>query len=268
VTQKIVIAPDKFKGSLTAAQAARAIARGVRRAVPHCEIAECPMADGGEGTVDVFLSRGASRRTAKVHGPRGAVVEAVYAMQGETAILEMAGASGLQLLQPEQRDPACTDTFEPHRRYRDEPGAGAAGGVGFALMAFLGARVTPGAHVVARAYGLDELLDSAALCMTGEGRIDSQTLDGKVVYRVAQMAHAKGVPAIAFGGRIDPQAARGLEAFGVRAIPISSEGMSTEESVRLAEPLLERAAFTRVRRCRVEREERYPKNATISLLSR
>jgi glycerate 2-kinase len=105
--QKIVIAPDKFKSSLTAAEAADAIAHGVRAAIDDAEISLCPMADGGEGTVDAFLSRGAIRKEAAVHGPLGEPLEAVYAVQGETAILEMASASGLGLLQRSQYDNAA-----------------------------------------------------------------------------------------------------------------------------------------------------------------
>ncbi|MBV9103582.1 MAG: glycerate kinase, partial [Candidatus Eremiobacteraeota bacterium] len=108
---KIVIAPDKFKESLTATQAAEAIQRGVLRAKPDAQCVLCPMADGGEGTVDVFLERGAQRKVARVHGPLGAPVDAAYARIGDTAILEMSSASGLELLEPSEYDPLAADTF-------------------------------------------------------------------------------------------------------------------------------------------------------------
>lgn len=111
LNQKIVIAPDKFKGSLTASEAARAIRQGVRSAAPGARCELCPMADGGEGTVDTFLERGAGRKVARVRGPLGAAVDAVFALEKQTAILEMASASGLGLLARSQYDPTHTDTF-------------------------------------------------------------------------------------------------------------------------------------------------------------
>ncbi|MGB7048428.1 MAG: glycerate kinase [Candidatus Cybelea sp.] len=108
---KIVIAPDKFKGSLTAAEAARAISRGAHSAAPDAQCSLCPMADGGEGTVDVFLERGAARKVARVRGPLGAPADAVFALDNDSAILEMASASGLGLLERSQYDPTHTDTF-------------------------------------------------------------------------------------------------------------------------------------------------------------
>src|SRR5579862_3802909 len=322
-SRKVVIAPDKFKGSLTATEAARAIARGVLIGVPRTECALCPMADGGEGTVDVFLERGAVRKVTRVCGPLGAPVDAIFALNGDTAILEMARASGLGLLEPSQYDPIHTDTFgtgeliraaldvgakhlivgiggsstndagtgmlralgvrflDEHGRdieggilsyerlgaidlrdfdsrirrtvievavdvdnplcgpdgatftfaaqkgaaskqleqldrtlahiadvvaqtivqdYRNAPGAGAAGGLGFALLAFLGAGMEPGVQLIARECGLEELLIGAKLCMTGEGKIDQQTLHGKTVDGVAKMAQERDVPVIAFAG--------------------------------------------------------------------
>ena len=111
MSRKVVIAPDKFKGSLTATQAARAIQRGVLCTVPDAECVLCPMADGGEGTVDVFLERGAHREVAHVLGPLGTFVDATYAVAQDTAILEMSSASGLDLLAPGDYDPLDADTF-------------------------------------------------------------------------------------------------------------------------------------------------------------
>jgi glycerate kinase len=114
---KVICAPDKFKGSLTAAQAAGALARGVRRARPDAQVEVCPMADGGEGTVEAFLgSFGPSAaRSTRVCGPLGADTQAAWALvadhqERKTAVIEMAAASGLELLPAAQRDPTRTST--------------------------------------------------------------------------------------------------------------------------------------------------------------
>jgi glycerate kinase len=115
---KILCAPDKFKGSLTAAQAAAAMARGIRRARPDAQVELCPVADGGEGTVAAFLEcfgPQATRHT-RVAGPRGEGVSALWAMftdgQGRrTAVVETAAACGLELLAPAQRDTMRTSTY-------------------------------------------------------------------------------------------------------------------------------------------------------------
>ncbi|MFY9630611.1 MAG: glycerate kinase [Candidatus Cybelea sp.] len=365
VEDKIVIAPDKFKGSLTATEAARAIERGVLKARPQARCEICPMADGGEGTVDAFLERGAERKVARVHGPRGALLDAVYARDGETAILEMSSASGLGLLDRSQYDPTQTSTFgtgeliraaldggarrivmgiggsatndagtgmlralgvrfldasgaeidgsilelarlesieldglDPRigettievavdvdnplcgpdgathtfstqkgatpeqieqlesvlrhiaeisartlgRDESDAAGAGAAGGLGFALVAFLGAKLLPGVRLIARECGLDKLLDGATLCLTGEGKIDLQTLHGKTVYGVAQIAREHHVPTIAFGGTVAQDAKERLAQIGIEVVGISPAGMPLEESIRSAAGLLEAAA--------------------------
>jgi glycerate kinase len=110
---KVVIAPDKFKGSLTAPQAAEAIARGVQAACPDATLDLVPMADGGEGTVAALVSatKGTIRR-ASVTNPLGRPVEAEFGLLGDgrTAVIEMAAASGLVLVPPDQRDPRWTST--------------------------------------------------------------------------------------------------------------------------------------------------------------
>ena len=110
---KIVIAPDKFAAAgLTATEAARAIRRGALSAMPDAQCSLCPMADGGEGTVDLLAqSAGAARKVARVRGPLGAPADAVFALNNDSAILEMASASGLGLLERSQYDPTHTDTF-------------------------------------------------------------------------------------------------------------------------------------------------------------
>jgi glycerate kinase len=105
---RFVIAPDKFKGSLSALEAAEAMGRGVRRVDPHIEIDLVPMADGGEGTVPALVAAtGGSLRKAVVTGPLGDPVVATFGIlgDGKTAVIEMASASGLVLVPAEQRDP-------------------------------------------------------------------------------------------------------------------------------------------------------------------
>ncbi len=370
ISNRVVIAPDKFKGSLTAMQAAQAIERGVLASAPRAECVLCPMADGGEGTVDVFLERGARRRVVRVRGPRGTSVDAVYALTGDTAVLEMASASGLALLEPSQYDPTQADTFgtgqlilaaldaqarhlivgiggsatndggtgmlralgvrfldgngceigdgilgyeqlqsidlhglderlarvridvavdvdnplcgangasrtfaaqkgatpaqieqldrvlehvaevaarELHHDYRDVPGAGAAGGLGFALVAFLHAKLEPGVRVIARECGLDQLLKGAALCMTGEGKIDLQTLHGKTVDGVAELAFAHGVHVIAFGGAVEKDAADQLMQRGIDVITITPPQTPLQDAIRSAASFLESAAAAATR---------------------
>lgn len=365
MSANVVIAPDKFKGSLSAQEAAAAIRRGVLDVEPEADCVVCPMADGGEGTVDVFLAMGATRHVAKVCGPLGDPVDAVFAMKRETAILEMSSASGLELIANDRRDPMQTTTFgtgeliraaleagasrlivgiggsatndagvgmlralgarffdtegkelgnaiaayerlagidisllDPRlnvvsvevasdvdnplcgthgaahtfaaqkgasprdietldrilrriadvsrqtlgRDFSDDRGAGAAGGLGFALIAFLDARLQSGVALVAREAELEKHLATATMCLTGEGKIDEQTLHGKTIDGVAAIAKRHGIPVIAFGGAVDPGAAAILERRGLEIVAIAPPGTSKEESMREASGLLQRAA--------------------------
>ncbi|PMG19786.1 glycerate kinase [Vibrio splendidus] len=116
---KIVIAPDSFKESLSAVSVAACIEKGFREIFPDADYVTLPLADGGEGTVDVLLQGLAGqKRTHQVEGPLGALVNAEWAMlepseynQNKTALIEIAAASGLDLLKPEQRDPLVASSF-------------------------------------------------------------------------------------------------------------------------------------------------------------
>ncbi|MGY1743345.1 MULTISPECIES: glycerate kinase [unclassified Blastococcus] len=92
---RVLVAPDSFKGSLTAAEAAAALARGLRRGAPDADVVEHPVADGGEGTVDLVLRHGFAPVPARVAGPLGSPVEAAFAVRGDTAVVEAAAAAGL-----------------------------------------------------------------------------------------------------------------------------------------------------------------------------
>ena len=111
---KIVIAPDSFKESLSAIEVARAMADGARAVLPQAEIDLCPMADGGEGTVEAMVAATDGEfRTVEVFGPLAKPTKARFGLLGDkhTAVIEMAQAAGLGLVRPEKRNPLLTTTF-------------------------------------------------------------------------------------------------------------------------------------------------------------
>lgn len=108
---KFVIAPDSFKGGLTAKEAANVMAEGIKRVFPNAEYALVPMADGGEGTVQSLVdATNGQKMIAKVHNPLNKLVNAEYGIlgDGETAVIEMAAASGLQFVNTETANPLIT----------------------------------------------------------------------------------------------------------------------------------------------------------------
>lgn len=132
------------------------------------------------------------------------------------------------------------------RRVRDEPGAGAAGGLGAALLA-LGARRRPGVEVVADAVGLDAAVAGADLVLTGEGSIDAQTLAGKTPTGVAHVAARHGVPVIAFAGRLAPDAEVLLEHGFLAVVPILREVTDLPTALQRGAVNLELAVATALR---------------------
>jgi glycerate kinase len=126
---------------------------------------------------------------------------------------------------------------------RNVPGAGAAGGFGGGFLALAGAQLRPGADLVLDVLDFSRRLEGADLVVTGEGRIDKQTLSGKAPYAVARMAHAKGIPVVAVAGSV-ALSADDLETMGIaRAVAIAPPGMSLEEAMRRAAQLTESAAY-------------------------
>ncbi|GAA2889762.1 glycerate kinase [Streptomyces mexicanus] len=122
-TRRVLIAADKFKGSLTAVQVAERVTAGLRRVVPDVEIEALPVADGGDGTVDAAVAAGFERREVRVAGPLGDEVTAAFALRGSTAVVEMAEASGLQRLPAGVFAPLTASTYgsgELLRAARDE----------------------------------------------------------------------------------------------------------------------------------------------------
>ncbi len=359
---RILIAPDKFKGSLSALAAAQAIERGFRSVFPELSADLAPIADGGEGFAE---SLGAALHSEWISvqsvDALGRSVEARYAWVAEQklAIIEMSEASGLWRLAPDERDALQANTFgsgmllrdavergakkilvglggsattdggigvaralgyrfindageydalpstldllasierpaglllpeiiaacdvqnpllgdrgtarvyaaqkgaDPHdietlefamrhladvcgtsfgRDFRDTPGAGAAGGLGFGLLTFCDATIRPGFDIVAETMRLDERIAAVDLVITGEGRLDDQTLDGKGPAGIAQRARAAGKKVIGFAGAV----AEVAERSGIfdALVPIADRPMSLPEAMQSAAALLERAA--------------------------
>ncbi len=397
ISGRVLVAPDKFKGSLTASAAANAIARGALRANAALEVDLAPMADGGEGTLEALAAAtGGSIHKRIVKGPLGTPVEACFGLLGDglTAVVEMAEASGLVLLEPSQKNPEKTSTFgtgelvlaaieagarklivgiggsatndggagfaaalgfglldsegkpiEPTGeglsrlsridvsgknkrlagveiaaacdvsnplcgpdgasavygpqkgataeqirrldanlahfaeiverdlgvRVADEPGAGAAGGLGAGILAFVGGKLERGVELVIRAVNLDDRLDGCLLCLTGEGALDRSSKFGKTVVGVAHAARKKGVPVIALTGSIGPGANEVLD-LGLNAyFCICQHPMPLAECIEQAETLLEQAAEQALRAflagmnaARPLREEAVPRREVLT----
>ncbi|MFE5594862.1 glycerate kinase [Streptomyces sp. NPDC056549] len=121
----VLVAADKFKGSLTAVQVAERVTAGLRRVVPELTVETLPVADGGDGTVAAAVAAGFERREVRVTGPLGEPVTAAYALRGTTAVVEMAEASGLQLLPPGVFAPLTATTYGSGELLRAALDAGA-----------------------------------------------------------------------------------------------------------------------------------------------
>ena len=380
---RILIAPDKFKGTLNAREVAQNIAKGLLDVMPDAQIEIVPMADGGEGTAEAICeARGGSWLECKAHDPLGREIDARYGWidQEKLAVMEMSEAAGMWRLSESERDPIRATTFgvgemildatkrdaneiiiglggsatndggfgmaralgsrflgEPlwndglgSRRnlnvtagkasflgpqqelagavielaglrrierpkglkapaiiaavdvknpllgengatrvfgpqkgaspsdldnleraltrladvvasefgfdYRNEAGAGAAGGLGFGLLSFCGATIRPGFEVVAGAVGLEAKMKDADLVITGEGSLDRQTLEGKTPAGVARLARKLGKPVFAIVGRAseDPELREIFDGIYQNARP----GMSQHENMKHAAELL------------------------------
>ncbi|MET7919806.1 glycerate kinase [Streptomyces avermitilis] len=169
-THRVLIAADKFKGSLTAVQVAERVTAGLRRVAPAVEVEALPVADGGDGTVDAAVAAGFERRAVRVAGPLGEEVTAAFALRGGTAVVEMAEASGLQRLPKGVFAPLTASTYGSGELLRAALDAGARtivfgvggsattdGGAG--MLAALGARFVDaeGEPVAPGGGGLSEL---------------------------------------------------------------------------------------------------------------
>lgn len=355
---KIVAAPNALKGSLTATEAAIAMEAGIRRILPNAEVVQVPVADGGDGLVDVAVEAlNGERRSLRIRGPRNSLVEAnyCYVKSMDLVAVEMALASGLALLPEDLHDPTLTTTFGTGElikagldlgvsrinvgiggsatndggigmaqalggRFLDKdgqelpgiggslasivkidlsgldprlqettveavcdvdnplygpkgaafvygpqkgaspeqvkeldhglenlaeviqkdlgidvknmPGAGAAGGLGAGLHAFLGATLCKGIDLIFDLVGLPEKLSGADLVLTGEGQIDFQTVFGKAPGGVGAAAKARGIPCFALAGSIGKELGD-LHDSGIHAVFSLCPGpMTLEESMK------------------------------------
>ncbi|MGO2750615.1 MAG: glycerate kinase family protein [Pseudoclavibacter sp.] len=162
---KVVVVPDKFKGTLTASEAADAIALGILDVVPEAIVTKLPFADGGEGTVDAALAAGGKERRNRVSGPLGSLVDARWALLGDTAVVEMAQASGLSLL-----DPSPTTALDAHTEGTGELILHAVEAGATRVVLGVGGSASTDAGVGAlRALGV-EFFDRSGESVTGGGR--------------------------------------------------------------------------------------------------
>lgn len=327
--KKAVLAIDSFKGCLTSAEAEAAAAEGVHAALPECEVIRIPVADGGEGMLDVLIAATHGKSiSVQAHGPLMELREARYGISGDgqTAFIEMAAISGLPLVAPEKRNPMQTTTFGTGELIRDAlqrgcrhfiiglggsatndaglgmlralgfrfpdktgnvsgyggqmmgkvdsidtssvhpllsgctftaacdvrnpfygtngaayvfapqkgadtamiealdagmrhlaavifrttgkdisscPGAGAAGGMGGSLSAFLNAELKPGIQLLLEMQNFAEQIKDADLIITGEGKSDRQTVMGKVPYGILTEARKQHIPVVLIAGGIE-----------------------------------------------------------------
>jgi glycerate 2-kinase len=363
---KIVLAPDSFKGSLTANEACEAMEKGILRVYKNANIVKIPMADGGEGTLQSLIdATGGKIHHAMVRNPIGETIRASYGIlgDGKTAVIEMAEASGLNLVPERLRNPMMTTTygtgelilaalekgcrhfilgiggsatndggagmaqalgaklldssgreigpgggslsnlhkidisslhpglkectflvacdvdnplcgpngasavFGPQKgaspsmvqqldqnlehlakiierdfgkKVKDVPGAGAAGGLGAGMLAFLDSKLKNGVDIVLEAVSFREKIQGADLIISGEGRVDFQTLRGKTPYGVAKAAKTFGIPVVLIAGSIG-EGIDGLYNHGVESVfSMVNRPMSLEEAMNNAAFLLEK----------------------------
>lgn len=359
---RFVIAPDSFKESLSAVQAAQAMQRGILRQFPDAICRLVPLADGGEGTVDALLNACTGQKVScRVRGPLPQQqVESYFALidDGKTAVIEMAKANGIHLIPLAQRNPALTSTYGTGEMIRQaldlgvskiviglggsvtndagsgmaqalgvklldqaglevqpcggnlkqiceidlsaldarlattemliasdvnnplcgeygasaifgpqkgatpelvkildqnlgyfanlvettlgvnvqhQAGAGAAGGLGFGLLAFARAKIQSGVELLIQQTGLTEKITQADVVLTGEGKIDRQTFMGKTPFGVAQVAKSLNKPVYAFAGMIGEGIEPLLEAGFTQIIGINPPDISVEDAIRNAE---------------------------------
>ena len=340
---KIIVAIDSFKGCLTSAEANRAAVEGILARMPEAEVLSIPVSDGGEGWLEAFRSptptlpsREGALVEVDVRDPLMRHISAPYLVIGDTAVIEMAKASGLTLLSEEERNPmiatsygtgqlvadairrgcrhiivglggsatsdcgigmlrAIIDNFAKHGSWDDvheldavrftiatdvtnplcgengaayvfapqkgatqemvqlldarakrfaevsarhfgydcqnEPGAGAAGGLGYAFLQYMNAERRSGIDLLLDTIGFDRLLDDASLVVTGEGASDRQTLMGKVPYGILQRAKAHQVPVALIAGRIEDRQ-KLLHAGFSQVLCINPPNLPAEEAMK------------------------------------
>ena len=182
---KVVVAPDSYKGSISALAVAEAIERGVRAVFPDAEVAKVPIADGGEGTVDALVAATGGRvEEREVRGPLGAPVRARWGVlgSGDAAVIEMAAASGLPLVPKDRRDPRVTTTYGTGELVR----AALDAGLRKLVVGIGGSATNDGGTGLARALGIRFLdgrgaeLPEGGAALSRLARIDLSGLDPRV----------------------------------------------------------------------------------------
>lgn len=227
--KKIGIIPDSFKGSMSSEVVASTIER-VAKEVFSCETSAMPIADGGEGSTKVILAKtGGKLVSVKVLSPERKEIEAYFGVMTDgTCVIEIAESSGLAKQTSFEAMGISCDTVT---------GAGAAGGAGYGCVAFLNAEIVSGIEAMLDIYQFDENMQDADLIITGEGKLDEQSLMGKVLCGVKK--HAGDIPILSVCGSCTlPKET--LLANGVTALEIG-RGLSTKESMERGEELLEKA---------------------------
>ena len=174
VSRRVLVAPDKFKGCLTAVEVAAAVGRGLRQETPDLEVVELPVADGGDGTVEAALTAGYTEVWAAATGPTGEPSTARYARRGETAVIELAAVVGLDLLPGGRLEPLRASTYGLGQVLRHAVEAG----VHEVVLGLGGSASTDGGAGLAQALGA-RVLDSAGkeLPAGGAALADVATLD-------------------------------------------------------------------------------------------
>jgi glycerate kinase len=215
--------------------------------------------DGGAGLLrglGATVDRDAATADLTGLDPRLARVELAVACDVDNPLLGATGAAAVygpqkgatadDVVELDRRLAFLADALETAagRRVRDEPGAGAAGGVGFALLCIAARCATfglrPGVELLMEATGFGARLLAADLVVTGEGRIDAQTAFGKTALGVGRRAAEAGVPCIAVGGGVEPEGIEALAAVGAVAVPVSERPQSIEVAMAAGTGPLER----------------------------
>lgn len=362
---KIVVAPDSFKESLSATAVAKNIAIGIRKVLPEATLVEIPISDGGEGLLEALIEPlDGTLKNVYVKDPLMRNITAPYGIlkDGKTAIIEMAMASGMELLNDDEKNPMVTSTFGTGLLIKDAldqgctkiiiglggsatndggmgmikalggkfldeqgnaidegggaienlkhidisnldkrlsnceiiaacdvsnpltgpngsamvfgaqkganeeqqlqldknlilyaqtiksdlgievnaiPGAGAAGGMGAAIAGFFNGKLVPGIDLIMDTLNLDEHIKDADWVITGEGKIDHQTINGKTVSGIAKMASKYSVPVIAIAGKVDSNLDE-LYNIGVTAtFSIANQPMTLQEAMANTDTLIQ-----------------------------
>lgn len=239
---KFIFAPDSFKGSLSAMESCDILERVARCVFPGVETLSVPVDDGGEGTVDALLrTMGGTRMKTEVTGPLFERERAEWGLlpDGVTAVMEMAQTSGLPYVPADRRDPRHATSLGTGEMIAEALKRGAR-------------KILIGIDAVLDAVDFDNKLSGVSLAVTGEGRIDGQSLRfGKVPVGVAKRCAAKGIPTAAIVGGIGGGAEGLYDLCESTMLPTVPGPMSLEDAMANAPILYEQAAERLFRAIRI-----------------